>query len=124
MTEFEYFQMWRSYIEMFTGTSMNVLAVFLPYVAVAFLVGKDLSRKVALGLSLVYSLFTLGPVTGIVEGITGTVRTVEQYYAQYPEGLVLPEPPPILVLYALVLFPVIIGWVGSLVYMHRVVRSP
>ena len=123
MTEFEFFQMWRSYIEMFVGTSMNALAVFLPYVAVAFLVGKDLSRKVALGLSVIYSLFTLGPVTGMINGIAGTLRTATQYHAQFPDGLAIPESPPSAVLYVFVLVPVVVGWVGSLVYMHQVVRG-
>ena len=102
---------------------MAFFSVFGAYVLVAHFAGRAFSRFVAITTSVLYTLFLTGPVTGIYLSVQQGRNLREQYYLQYPDGAILQDVLPAAVLFAVIVFPLFLGWLASLIYMHGYIRG-
>ena len=123
MSEFEFLEAVNFVAANLANSAINFFTVFLAYVVAAHFAGKTLSRLVAVCVSIVYTLFLIGPSVGIVNSSITALDLRIHYHIQYPEGVLMSLPSVgIGTLLAFTLVPPLLGWVGSLVYMHAVIR--
>jgi hypothetical protein len=124
MSEFEYVEIVHLNAAYLGTSAMNVFSIFVAYTLAAHFAGKQLSRNVAVFVSTVYCLFLLGPFTGIVIATTDLENLKDAYLIEYPAGTLLsPTGLSLSGTIALTLAPALCGWLGSLAYMHAVVRK-
>lgn len=123
MTEFEFLEAVYLASDSLATSAINFFTIFLAYVIAAHFAGKGLSSVVAGFVSIVYSLFLVGPSIGIIRGTEAAQNLTIQYHMQYPDGVLFPSANVGLsLLLVFTLGPPLMGWVGSLVYMHVVIR--
>ncbi len=106
---------------------MNLTAIVFAYVLVAYFVGEKLSKAWSIGVSVCYSLFIIPIFMGCMTGVGLTISLASTYVPKYPNGAVVDDyitysESPYLVL-IVVLLPIVVGWLGSLLYMHLSVRG-
>ncbi|MDE0884208.1 MAG: hypothetical protein OSB70_01605 [Myxococcota bacterium] len=124
MSEFEFVELAHLNTAYLGTSAMNVFSIFVAYTLAAHFAGKLLSRNVAAFVSAVYSLFLIGPLAGIVMATTDLENIKGAYLIEYPAGILLsPSGASLSGTIALTLAPALCGWLGSLAYMHAVVRE-
>ena len=99
---------------------MGFLSAIVAYVVAAHFVGKSLPQIVAIAISFTYSLFLIGPALGVYGAINRISFIRAQYFLAYPDGSAFS--PGNTGLLVLALIPLVVGWVGSLLYLHAYVR--
>lgn len=121
MSEFEFIEAFYLALNALVDASMSTVAVTFAYIVAAYVAGKQLSQVAAIGMTTIYSLFLMAPLGGMLGACTQIQKTVDQYYASYPEGWAF-EPISVVGLYLVSLLPVVLGWMGSLAFLHLYVR--
>ena len=123
MTEFEFIEAASMNLEFIRSAAMDFITVFFAYVVTAHLAGKSMQTTVAVALPFLYTLFLLGPFSGIIGTTIAHVNLVNEAIRQYADSVVFVAEPNE-VLYLITAFvPSSIGWLFSLVYMHKFVRG-
>ena len=102
---------------------MDALSIFFAYVVCAYLVGGQLSKTIAVGVTVLYSVFIVSPLLGFLNYIMQMTATMKHYVAAFPANPygfdpVVSET----VTLGLTLFPLACAWVASVLYMHLHVR--
>jgi len=123
MSEFELTQLISGATESLKSDAMNFVTLVFAYVIAAHLAGAKLPRKVAVLLSATYSLFQLAPAGGVIFDARRSIAFAERLFAEFPDS---PLPRPSFGFAFIVLLavgPLLLGWLGSLYYMHGIVRS-
>ena len=123
MTEYELMDVILSAGDSMASTGLALLTVLFAYVVAAFVAGARLSRTAVISVSVLYSLWYMGPLLAFISSVDFMLRTVEQYRLMYPEGYAITsDAPNRLLRIATSAGPYVLGWLGSLVYMHLYVR--
>ena len=122
MTEYEFLELAYDYGVALTTDAVNVMTVFFAYVVAAHFVGDKLPKAFAYFMTLSYSLFLLGPFTGIYGRTDAILGMAAQYRIAYPDGAFFHGSPNRLVMLGITLLPPLRAWCGSIVYMHGHVR--
>ena len=124
MSEFEIYEALMMTTEMGVFASMNFVAIVFAYLVAAFVTGKSLSRTVALTLSATYTIFLVPHFVGCLTNITGAYDAGVYLSATFPDSWAATGASiPMAVLLALFGVPMLLGWIGSLFYMHGYIRS-
>ena len=124
MSEFEYFEAFVMSMELGALASMNFLAIFAMYLIAAYVAGRKLPRSVAVSTSVIYTMFIVPPFGGTVGNFSRAKDVIVQSRADYPESVLFPVPEhPFEAFLALFVIPMLLGWLGSLYFMHGYVRS-
>jgi len=124
MSEFEIYEAMMMALDLSVTASMNFVAIVFAYVVAAYVAGKSLPRNVALGTSTAYTLFLIPPFAGTLGNLDRNYDGALHLQAEYPESWMLIDDPmgfaPIAFLFAI---PMILGWLGSIYFMHGFIRS-
>ena len=124
MSEFENYEALMMTMEMAVFASMNFVAIVFAYLVAAFVTGQKLSRTVAVTLSTTYTIFLVPHFAGCFGNITTTYAAGVHLSATFPDSWTAASATmPMAWLLALFGVPMILGWVGSLFYMHGYVRA-
>jgi len=123
MSEFEYIEAAQLAMNWLIDGSINTVGVTFAYIVAAHLAGVGLSKLAAVGLSVLYSLFIIGPVSGMLGGARNHVFTVMHYHEAFPDGWAFGDTPDFLYLIAITIGPLFLAWLGSLSYLHLYVRK-
>ena len=124
MGEFEIFEALMMSIELSVVASMNFLAIAAAYLIAAYVAGKKLPRGVAVGTSLIYTMFLVPPFTGMAGNLRRVYDLGNHLEANFPES-VLSTSSGISFEATVILFgiPMIVGWLGSIYFMHGYIRG-
>jgi hypothetical protein len=123
LTEFEILKLADIYLTRMAVASMDITTVFFAYVVCAFLAGSKLSRFLAVGVSVMYSLFLMGPTAVLFTSSRYLAATYQQYNTLFPHGAFPAWTDSSWVITTLPMVPVILAWTSSLIYMHANVRK-
>jgi hypothetical protein len=124
LTEFEFVEAAGIFSGEIGQAPTNMITVIFAYVVAVHFAGKDLSKTVAISISLIYSLWIIGPMINFVFSWNQYMTILDLYHSAYPEGQALRRflsGKSFIIIVSLA--PFIIGWIGSLLYTHRVVRG-
>ena len=121
MSEFEFIEAFHLAQTWLIEAVMSGVAIISAYIVATYIVGEHLTKKVATGMTTIYSLFLIGPIGGVAEACRMMINTVEQYFATYPDGWAFVGTPGV-GLYYTTLLPLVLTWVASLYYLHLYVR--
>ena len=123
MSEFEFVEMF--YLngdDVFDGFVAYSTAVFGYFVA-GHMAAADLSRSSVLGLTALYTVFLILPISAILGAYFQLEKIVTGYFLAFPNGWAIPYSAnpfagvyPLLAIFALF-------WVASIYYVHFVVRK-
>ena len=123
MSEYEFLTAIDSARSFAVQAAMGFFTVFGAYVLTAHFAGKSFSKFAAGSISVLYTLFLTGPITGIITNIFEAARLEVLYFSQYPTGGIVQHKASPEVLIMVMVAPLFLGWVSSLVYMHGYVRK-
>jgi hypothetical protein len=123
MSEFEFLEAGVLYLERILDSTINLIAVISGFLVAAHFVGQQMTKAVSVSLSLVYSIFVLIVLTTLVTFTSAYTDVIVQYQAAYPDGWVHPNELRRAPLAVWATFPLVVVWVGSLYYLHFVVRK-
>ena len=84
---------------------------------------RQMAKGVAVSFSIVYSSFVLIVFIALMTFTNSYTDIVTQYQSMHPGGWAYPDEPRRILLALLATVPLVIGWVGSLYYLHFVVRT-
>ena len=124
MTEFEALGLIDILHSRVASSSMDCITVFFAYVVCVYLVGKKLVPKLAIGISVLFSCFMLGPMISIAVNAYNLSAMATRYEDKFgPTDIWLgPAMSPVLTV-SLTLVPLILAWVAALWYLHGYVRK-
>ena len=124
MSEFEYYEAIMMSVELSALASMNFLAIVAMYLIAAYVAGRKLPRSIAVGTSLIYTMFVIPPFAGSLSNMNRAHQLGAEAQAKYPESIWSQGSDISLEAY-LVLFgvPMFIGWMGSIYFMHSYTRN-
>lgn len=106
-------------------STMNISTIFFAYVICAHLVGRNLSREIAVSITVVYSMFLVSSVLTMRGGMASYFLLASEYRSLYPDGILEPN---MLVVdsttfyYLAALGPSLLAWALSIIYLHFYVR--
>lgn len=124
MTEFEALELIDILQSRVASSSMDCITVFFAYVVCVYLVGKTLVPKLAIGISVLFSCFMLGPMTSIAVNAYNLSVTATRYEDKFGSTDIWlgPAMSPVLMV-SLTMMPLILAWVAALWYLHGYVRK-
>jgi hypothetical protein len=124
MTEYEYADIYGIAWQNGTTTLLSLITVVFAYLVVAHFAAKKLEKVVAIGLSTIYSLFVVSNLSAYGTASLQLYTISERYQLAYPGGWVIQEiSTDRFGFLVIATTPVILCWLGSLVYLHRFVRK-
>jgi len=123
MTEFELIEAASFANTAIRDSAMNVVTVFFAYVVCSYLAGARLTRTAAYSVSIIYSLFLLGPFFGVALNSVIVVTIQENYNSSYPNGVYYTQTVDAIVVLLIALTPLLVAWISSLIYMHMHIRK-
>jgi hypothetical protein len=124
MTEFESYEAAMLALEMSVSASMNFTGYVFAYLVAAHVVGKSLPRNVAIGMSIIYTMFLVVPFSGAISNLHSSYEAHNQILEHFPDSWTIIESLiPFQVLAFLWGLPMLVGWLGSVYYMHGFARS-
>jgi hypothetical protein len=86
-------------------------------------IGVLLGFAVAISVSILYSLFLTGPLAGIFLTVYKTAHLEAIYFEQHPSGQIVRSEGSPEVLVFRIAFPLLLGWLASLIYLHGYIRK-
>ncbi len=124
MTEFETLELFDILLNRVASSSMDCITVFFAYAVCVYLVGKNLVPKLAIAVSILFSLFMSGPMTSIAVNAYNISAVAIRYEENFgPADIWLgPAISPVLMI-SVSLVPLVLAWVAALGYMHGHVRN-
>ncbi len=123
MTEFEFIQVGEIALNGFASSAMNIVTVIFAYVVAAHFVGKSLSRSAAISVSIVYSLWLIVPFGGVYGNLDLGAKNAIEFLRVYPDSYAVNPLESSAIIFAFAIIPLFLGWIGSLIYMHRIIRK-
>ncbi len=123
MTEFEFIQVGEIALNGFASSAMNIVTVIFAYVVAAHFVGKSLSRSAAISISIVYSLWLIVPFGGVYGNLDLGAKNAIEFLSVFPDSYAVNPLGPSAIIFAIAFIPLFLGWIGSLIYMHRIIRK-
>ena len=123
MTEFEFIQVGEIALNGFASSAMNIVTVIFAYVIAAHFVGKSLSRSAAISISIVYSLWLIPPFGGVYGNLDLGAKNAIEFLSVYPDSYAVNPLESSAIIFAFAIIPLFLGWIGSLIYMHRIIRK-
>ena len=123
MSEFEYAQLLTNSFNSMGLSHMNFIYIAFAYVVASFLVGKDISKTLAIGISIIYTLAVSGPFLGVIINQNSMFTVLTEYQAAFPDGVLLQAPINLTTSLIMSAGPLFIGWVASLLFLHAYVRK-
>ena len=125
MTEFEMFEALMMSVELAATASMNFLAIVIAYLVASYVVGRELPREIAVGMTVFYTLFLLPPFSGTYGNLARVYEIGTELLSTYPETVLASEGDlqSAGYLVALFLVPMFAGWLGSIYFLHGHIRG-
>ena len=126
MTEFQYYEAIMMAVELSALAAMNFLAIVAMYLIAAFVIGSKPPKSIAVATSLIYTMFLIPPLVGTAGNMNRAFRIGGEAQTTYPDSVLFESAGSVVTLDAyLLLFsiPMIAGWLGSIYFMHKYVRS-
>jgi hypothetical protein len=125
MSEFEMFEALMMSIELAVVASMNFLAIVIAFLVASYVVGKELPRSIAVGMTICYTLFLLPPFSGTYRNLTRVYEIGEILLVTYPDTVLSTrgDLQSATFLVALFLVPMFAGWLGSIYFLHGHIRG-
>ena len=124
MTEFEYVEAFGSLSELGATNAMDFITVFFAYVVTARFAGKEMGKWLAISVSILYSLFLLGPLGGMTIRADQLHSIILEAQILFPDSVYFRRLPSNLpAALAATLGPCVLGWIFSLLYMHKIIRN-
>ena len=93
MSEFEYAELFELLSQGSFNNFVSMSTIVFAYLVTGHLVAKDLPRRVALGVTTLYCLFLIGPITGYTTYFARMHQASREYVEAFPGGWVLAEFP-------------------------------
>ena len=123
MGEAETLEIFYMQAQVLQSMGMDALSIFFAYVICTHLVGKNLSRPIAVGLTIIYSVFFGGQLVGIFATTGQLSATAYTYMAAFPENPYGFDSSALSTMgFVSGLLPLVCGWIASVLYMHAYVR--
>ena len=124
MTEFEYIEAAMTQVNYMSWAAMDVVTVFFAYCVAAYLVGKQLKALVAVTATVIYTLFLLNPLIGMLTAVTSYRRLMDAGYRLFPDSsYFVAEPGNEIFMILMVVVPTVLAWFSSVIYMHVIQRA-
>jgi hypothetical protein len=124
MGEFEIFEALMMSMELSVLASMNFLAIAAAYLIAAYVAGKKLPRVVAVGTSLIYTMFLVPPFNGMIGNLRRVHALGSHLETEFPDSLLITSGTvPFEATVLLFGLPMIVGWLGSIYFMHAYIRG-
>ena len=123
MSEFEMFEALMMSVEISVLASMNFLAIMVTYIVAAYVAGKQIPASIAVGTSIIYTMFLLPPLSGVIGNLSRAYEIGGLLTATYPDSPVAVDANiPLEVILIFTCIPLIAGWLGSIYFMHMHIR--
>lgn len=124
MTEFEYIEAYRNTLELIGTAKMHFVTMLLAYVLTAYFAGKTLNRAIAVSVSVLYTCFVGGPLATVYGLQFSLDNLLEDVNRAFPNSAFFENHAASGTLgIALGFAPAVLGWLGSLIYMHAYIRG-
>ena len=123
VTEFELIEAFSFTQAALREGAMDITTAFFAYVVCAYLAGAKLTRMVACSVSIIYSLFLLGPLIGVASATSIGISIMDKYVSSFPGGVYFTETVDVRLGLLLTLSPLLLAWTGSLMFMHLNIRK-
>ncbi len=123
MSEFELIEIAAVANEGVRGAGMNFVTIVFAYVVASHLAGSRLSRAATVSISIIYSLWLIGPIISLFGHLDLYYKTANEYLRLFPEGYAGSAPMAFEVILLFAIGPSALGWIGSLIYMHIYIRK-
>lgn len=124
MTEIEFAELWFMAIESGYNTHMMLITSIFAYIVAGHFVGKTVTKGIAVGLTVVFSIFSLNTLLNVFGNVMHLKLISAHYYESFPHGYAVP---PVNMSLGLIITvtaaPTIIIWVGAIYYLHFHVRK-
>ena len=124
MTDVELFDALMRSTELAVLASMNFLAILVAYLVAAYVAGRRIPGAVAVGTSIVYTMFLIPPFSGLVGNLRRAYDLGSVLHSQFPDSPLAGDAVvPFYVSVALFGVPMTASWLGSLYFMHLYMRG-
>ena len=123
MTEYEFGELYALIQDAAYMQYLVFTGALFAYLIAGHLVGLSLPKKLATGISTIYSLFVLLPVGAYWMEMSRMSALALDYQAKYPGGYVVPEIISSPFNGAVLILLMFIAWLGSIYYVHFHVRG-
>jgi predicted PurR-regulated permease PerM len=123
MSELEFYEAAGVAAGLLSDATMNAITAIFAYLIASHFVGEKLPRGMAVCLSVVYTLWLIGPLSGVYGNIVSWSQISAEYLKHYPEGILLPGEANVVLSAIVAISPLILGWLSSLYYLHFHVRN-
>ena len=124
MTEFENMEAIFMSAELGVAASMNFVAILFAYLVAANFVGRELPRLVRVGTSVIYTLFQMIHFNGMVGNMIRADKGSAFMSEHYPDSwATIDGSLPLEGVLFLMGLPMILGWLGSIYYMHFFIKA-
>ena len=123
MNEFELVESFYLVQENLQSNFITISTGAFAFVIVSHFVGRELGRKTAAMLSVIYSLFIVPPIMMRIPEFNRWHSIHVEYTERFPEGIIFQgEAAPLIWMYITGQTPFLLAWIMSLVYLHLIVR--
>jgi len=123
MTEYELVDLSMTALAHLSTSGLGFASITFAYLLATFVVGRKLSRGIAICMSGIYTLTLFGPMMGMVGALWRMNWTTSEYLRLYPEGSAFGDGSGVSgVSFVLTLFPFVLGWAASVIYLHAYMR--
>ena len=121
MSELEYGELLALIAQGMNTNFLIITSVMFAYVVAGHLVAAQLPRPIVVGTTVIYCFFMLAPFLGYFWDYARIHALSIQYHEEYPGGFVVYKTESWGVW--LTVLPMLLGWLGSVYYVHFHVRS-
>jgi len=119
MTEFENMEAIFMSAELGVVASMNFVAILFAYLVAAHFASRDLPKLVKVGTSVIYTLFQMIHFNGMIGNMIRADKGSAYMSEHYPENWAnIDGSLPLEGVLFLMGLPMVLGWLGSIYYMH------
>ena len=123
MNEFEYYQVFNMARSGVPNAAMDFIYLVFAYIIASYLAGKELPRFIAVAASTVYTIALIGPLFGVLIGISQAIQISSEYQLAFPEGGLLQGRVDSWFAYVIAVSPLIVGWLASILFLHIFIRG-
>lgn len=125
MSEIDFVEINLMGLEGLNSSGMSFVTVVFAYVVAAYVAGEKLPRLPAILLSIIYTLFLIGPLMGVFINLAAIAVNTTEYQNAFPEGArnQAGSLANSATAYVVGVVPLITGWLASLLFMHAYIRN-
>ena len=123
MTEFEFLETFAIAKQDVFNNFVVISTVIFAYLAAGHFIARDLSTKIMRGLTLIYCFFLIAPMSTYWLAWSYSLVVIREYESLYPDGWLLGGTGGVPILLIFTFMPIVLAWLGSIYYVHYIVRK-